>query len=200
MSEATKKDGSWGKVQPAAALPSLPGGTGSPLVGGLPSLDRTAKLYVGGKQARPDGSYCLPVKTPSGEFIDLVGDGNRKDIRNAVEAASKAAGGWGKRAAHNRAQICYYIAENLSARAAEFAARICKMTGCDETEGMREVEAAISRLFTWGAWADKYGGSIQVGDLPTMHVHTCACTGDDPLWDDHACAYMCMRRRRLSMG
>ncbi len=51
------------------------------------------------------------------------GLGNRKDIRNAVEAAHKASG-WGKATAHNRAQVLYYLAENLSARAAEFADRL----------------------------------------------------------------------------
>ena len=96
---------------------------------------------------------------PSGEFIDVVGDGNRKDIRNAVEAANKAAPGWGKRAAHNRAQIAFYIAENLAVhappfrslhthchdhehdqdsypqvRATEFARRISAMTGKAEEQ------------------------------------------------------------------
>ena len=77
--------------------------------------------------------------------ITVVGDGNRKDIRNAVEAASKAQGGWGKRAAHNRAQICFYIAENLEIRRAEFASRIAKMTGQAEKVAVAEVDAAIAR-------------------------------------------------------
>ena len=76
---------------------------------------------------------------PSGEFIDVVGDGNRKDIRNAVEAANKAAPGWGKRAAHNRAQIAFYIAEHdqdsyPQVRATEFARRISAMTGKAEEQ------------------------------------------------------------------
>ena len=58
----------------------------------------------------------------------MSGLGNRKDIRNAVEAAH-AAKGWGKATGHTRAQILYYIAENLSARAAEFAARLRDLTG-----------------------------------------------------------------------
>jgi len=127
----------------------------------VPTIDRTAKMYIDGKQARPDAPYSVPVKTPAGVLIDVVGDGNRKDIRNAVEAANKAAPGWGKRAAHNRAQICFYIAENLEIRKAEFASRIAKMTGASDKEATKEVDAAISRLFTWAAWADKYGGSVQ---------------------------------------
>jgi hypothetical protein len=46
----------------------------------------------------------------TGRVLGQVSDGNRKDVRNAVEAAHKAAPGWGKRAAHNRAQIVYYMA------------------------------------------------------------------------------------------
>ena len=93
-----------------------------------PAVDRTAKLFIGGKQARPDGNYSRTVLSPTGKLLGEVGEGNRKDIRNAV-AAARGAEGWSKATAHNRAQILYYLAENLSARAAEFAARIAAMTG-----------------------------------------------------------------------
>ena len=91
----------------------------------LPPIDRTAKLYIGGKQARPDGGYSLPGRGPDGELVGEVGDGNRKDIRNAVEAAHKASAG-AEATAHNRAQMLYYIAENLAARADEFARRLAR--------------------------------------------------------------------------
>jgi aldehyde dehydrogenase (NAD+) len=86
-------------------------------------------------------------------------EGNRKDIRNAVEAAH-AAKGWNRSTGHNRAQILYYIAENLSTRAGEFAARIDAMTGCGRKAARQEVDTAIARLFTYGAWADKYDGAV----------------------------------------
>ena len=120
-------------------------------------LDRTAKLFIGGKQARPDGGYSTAVWSPKGRLLGHVGLGNRKDIRNAVEAA-QAAKSWAKTTAHARAQILYYIAENLSARATEFATRIQDMTG---KSGTAEVEAAISTLFTYAAWADKYDGAVK---------------------------------------
>ena len=69
---------------------------------------------------------------------------------------------WGKRAAHNRAQIVYYIAENLELRHDEVAARISAMTGREMADCKREVDLAIQRLFYWGAYADKYGGTVQV--------------------------------------
>ena len=124
---------------------------------GGPLVDRTAKLYIGGKQARPDSGYSTRVSGAEGRVLGEVGEGNRKDIRNAVEAAHAALGGWSKATGHNRAQILYYIAENLAARADEFAARISSLTGED---GHAEVEACVQRLFTYGAWADKYDGLV----------------------------------------
>ena len=69
---------------------------------------------------------------------------------------------WGKRAAHNRAQIVYYMAENLELRHDEFSKRLCDMTGCSLEEAKKEVDTTIQRLFYWGAYADKYGGTVQV--------------------------------------
>ena len=126
----------------------------SPEVAGL---DRTAKLFIGGKQARPDGGYSKAVFSPKGKLLGHVGLGNRKDIRNAVEAAH-AAKGWARTTAHTRAQILFYVAENLSARAAEFAGRLRDLTG---RNGAEEVEASIQRLFTYAAWADKFDGAVK---------------------------------------
>lgn len=124
-----------------------------------PTIDRTAKLFVGGKQARPDGNYSRAVLSPKSKHIADVGEGNRKDIRNAVAAASSASS-WGSKTAHNRSQILYYMAENLDGRATEFAARISAMTGASAADAKREVEVSVSRLFTYGAWADKYEGTV----------------------------------------
>jgi aldehyde dehydrogenase (NAD+) len=132
------------------------------------AVDRTAKLYIGGKQARPDGAYSRAIAGANGEFLADVGEGNRKDIRNAVEAAHKASG-WAKATAHNRAQVLYYIAENLAVRADEFAARIAAQTG--SKDAAREVQASIERLFYWAAWADKYDGQAH---QPPMHGITVA--------------------------
>ncbi len=126
----------------------------------LPPIDRTPKLFIGGRQVRPDGGYTRPIVGQKGDVVGEVGEGNRKDIRNAVEAAHKAWAGWVRTTGHLRAQILYYVAENLSARAEEFAARIDLMTGGGTRAAGREVEASISRLFTYAAWADKYDGAV----------------------------------------
>ena len=120
-------------------------------------IDRTAKLYIGGKQARPDGGYSRPVFNKSGTLAGHVSLANRKDVRNAVEAA-RGAGAWSKTTGHLRAQILFYIAENLSARAEEFAARLNALRG--GTTGAGEVEASIQRLFSYAAWSDKFDGQI----------------------------------------
>ena len=126
----------------------------------LPPIDRTPKLFIGGKQARPDQGYTRRIVSLSGEIVGESPEGNRKDIRNAVEAAHAAAGKWARTTGHNRGQILFYIAENLSVRADEFANRIDAMTDCGARLARMEVDASVSRLFTYAAWADKYDGAV----------------------------------------
>ncbi len=121
--------------------------------------DRTAKLYIGGKQARPDSGYSYAVLDPAGREVGLAGLGNRKDIRNAVEAAAKAAS-WGAATAHNRAQVLYYVAENLAARADEFTRRLSAMTGASARAAKSEVDASIRRAFVYAGYADKFDGAV----------------------------------------
>ena len=132
----------------AATTPTFPVSP-VPFPEGLPPIDRTYKLFIGGKQVRPDQGYSRKIAGPDGRVLGEVGEGNRKDIRNAVEAAH-AAEGWGRGSGHTRAQILYIIAENLATRAQEFADRV----------GPEEVEASVARLFTYAAWADKWDGAV----------------------------------------
>jgi aldehyde dehydrogenase (NAD+) len=122
-----------------------------------PSIDRTVKLYIGGKQARPDSGYSVEVRGADGRLLGESPLGNRKDIRNAVEAARKAEA-WGKTTAHNRAQVLYYIAENLSQRTAEIGRRLAAVVG--QEQAMDEVRYGIERVFSYAAWADKFDGAI----------------------------------------
>jgi aldehyde dehydrogenase (NAD+) len=154
----------------------------------MPSIDRTPKLFVGGKQVRPDGNYSRTVLSPEGRPLGEVGEGNRKDIRNAV-AAARSAEAWARATAHNRSQILYYLAENLSARHDEFVSRIAAMTGQASENAGAEVDAAIARLFSYGAWADKYEGAVHTPPLRgvalAMHepigVVGVACPDEAPL-------------------
>src|SRR5260221_9826269 len=118
----------WFKNAPALKndLPTANGATDVAIPAS--GIDRTVKLYIGGKQARPDSGYCIPVHGSKGELLGEAPLGNRKDIRNAVEAARKAEG-WAKTTAHNRAQVLFYIAENLSQRGDEISKRLAAVVG-----------------------------------------------------------------------
>ncbi|CAM5374223.1 aldehyde dehydrogenase family protein [Frigidibacter albus] len=140
-----------------APVPAATGQTGA--------IDRTAKMYVGGRQARPDSGQSYAVMH-EGRVLGLAGLGSRKDIRNAVEAAAKA-GAWGRATAHNRAQVLYYLAENLSARAAEFAARLVEGGHRPEAAAL-EVDLSIRRAFYYAAQADKFDGAVTA--TKTAHV------------------------------
>ena len=146
-------------VAPTDAVVSPPstsaGRAGSPAT---PPIARTARLYIGGKQRRPGSASSLPVLDHEGRRLGEVGLGSREDIRNAVEAAHRAAG-WARTTAHDRARILYDIAENLAARADEFAHRIALMTGRGREAARHEVERSIRRLFAAAAWADKWEGA-----------------------------------------
>ncbi len=185
-----KKSSKWGDAVPARPAPV----NGATVNGGSFGVDRTAKMFIGGKQARPDGRYTRSVLGPDGQLVGQVGDGNRKDIRNAVEAAHTKAGMWASdrwadRSPYNRAQILYYLAENLAPRTEEFAKRIAAMTGRSEESACEEVELSISRLFSYAAWADKFGGTVQETGLRGVTVAAnepvgvigIACPDDYPL-------------------
>jgi aldehyde dehydrogenase (NAD+) len=146
------------------SAPALPAAKSSPAEGAeeetdtaIPGIDRTVKLYIGGKQARPDSGYSMPVRGRDGQSLGEVPLGNRKDIRNAVEAARKASG-WAKSTAHNRAQVLYYMAENLSQRRDEIAHRLGQAVG--EAQAAAEVNAGVERIFSYAAWADKFDGAV----------------------------------------
>jgi len=121
-------------------------------------IDRTAKLYIGGKQARPDSGYSYDVFNAKGGLLGQAGLGNRKDVRNAVEAALKASA-WGSASAHNRAQVLFFIAENLSARADEFARHLVAL-GATSKAAEHELDESLRRIFYYAAQADKFDGRI----------------------------------------
>jgi aldehyde dehydrogenase (NAD+) len=146
----------------APALPAAPATKSKPEApsaqpSAAPAIDRTVKLYIGGKQARPDSGLSMEVRGADGRLLGEAPLGNRKDIRNAVEAARKAEA-WGRATAHNRAQVLYYAAENLSQRRDEIARRLVAAVG--EKQAGAEVDLSIERIFTYAAWADKFDGTV----------------------------------------
>jgi aldehyde dehydrogenase (NAD+) len=132
-----------------------------------PGIDRTVKLFIGGKQVRPDSGYSLEIRGKKGELLGESPLGNRKDVRNAVEAARKAES-WSKTTAHNRAQVLYYIAENLSQRSEEITTRLSAAVG--KKQAAREVQKSIERLFSYAGWADKFDGAVHNPPLRNVSI------------------------------
>jgi len=120
-------------------------------------IDRTVKQYIGGKQARPDSGYSFPVYAANGDLVGEAPLGNRKDIRNAVEAA-RGAGKWAKTTAHGRAQVLYFIAENMVQRRAEIVQKLAAFVG--QEQAAIEFDYGVERTFSYAAWTDKYEGSV----------------------------------------
>lgn len=139
-------------VAARAVPPSLPPAS-------LPPVDRTAKLYIGGRQTRSDSGDSIRILDWQGYQAGFVAKGSIKDIRDCVEAARKALS-WGETTAHYRAQILYYLAENLSIRAREMVSRLETLTGMSAELALKEVDQSISRLYSAAAYADKVDGRI----------------------------------------
>ena len=123
------------------------------------SIDRTLKFYIGGKQVRPDGGHSMSTYNADGSLAAIVGSGNRKDIRNAVNAAVKAAS-WSSQSGHGRAQILYFLAENLAIRESEWIKRLETLCGVTNKQAKAEFDESLSRIFSYAAWADKYDGAV----------------------------------------
>ena len=122
-------------------------------------IDRTLKFYIGGKQVRPDGGHSIETFNANGTLAAVVGSGNRKDIRNAVNAAVKATS-WSSQSGHGRAQILYFLAENLAVRESEWIERLETLCGISNENAKAEFDESISRIFSYAAWADKYDGAV----------------------------------------
>jgi aldehyde dehydrogenase (NAD+) len=133
------------------------------------AIDRTFKNYIGGKQTRPDGGLSLPVNDARGNLAGWVACGNRKDIRDAVEAAFRGEG-WSEATTHLRSQILFYFGENLALRREEFADRLRRLTGRKAAPCRTEVDIAIARLFAYGGWADKYDGLVHTPPVRSLSL------------------------------
>ena len=124
----------------------------------LPNIDRTPKLYVGGKQKRPDGGYSFPLNSINGSFICDIAQSNRKDVRDSVEIASKISSH--KLNNFNRSQILFYLAENLQQRKKTFVDLIICLTGVSKLNAEKEFTKSCERLFYYAGMADNFEGNI----------------------------------------
>ena len=116
---------------------------------------KTPKCLVGGAFVRSEGGGVYPFHDSDGKFIANIPLCTRKDLRNAVEAAAKAAQGWAARSAYNRGQILYRLAEMLESRAAELAG-VLAFTNSSAKDALREVHTSIERVTHYAGWTDKF--------------------------------------------
>ena len=108
-------------------------------------VDKTYKIYIGGKFPRTESGRYFPLKDSADTVIANLCRGSRKDFRNAVVAARNAFGGWSGSSAYLRGQILYRIAEMLEGRSEQFVAELV-LQGLSKRKARKEVEASIDRL------------------------------------------------------
>src|SRR3974377_611657 len=97
---------------------------------------KTYKLWIGGAFVRSEsGRYDEALRDGDGRVATQVNipRASRKDVRDAVSAARKAAGPWAARTAYNRGQILYRAAEALESRGPQLA----------ELASRDEIDAAV---------------------------------------------------------
>jgi acyl-CoA reductase-like NAD-dependent aldehyde dehydrogenase len=119
------------------------------------NVNKTYKLYIGGKFPRTESGRYYAVKDSSENLIANMCLASRKDFRNAVVIARKAQTSWANATALNKGQILYRIAEMLEGRKEQFIAELI-VQGETKITAQKEVEAAIDRLVYYAGWSDKY--------------------------------------------
>ncbi len=152
---------STGGGETRASAPTIATVRTNPGTAARDNIDRTYRFLIGGKLTRPDQAGSYSVISPGGDLLAVVGEANRKDVRNAVEAARGAFPSWFESAPHLRAQILYFWAENLAVETERFVEGIAAQTGRTLDDSRKEVARSISRLFDAAAYADKFGGTVQ---------------------------------------
>jgi acyl-CoA reductase-like NAD-dependent aldehyde dehydrogenase len=118
---------------------------------------KTYKLFINGAFPRTESGRTMLVEDKKGKAVAHLCHGSRKDLRNAVVAARKAAPAWAKRSAYNRTQILYRMAEMLEGKSEEFATAIASTVTGGKSRASKEVAAAVDRLVAYAGWADKFG-------------------------------------------
>jgi acyl-CoA reductase-like NAD-dependent aldehyde dehydrogenase len=109
---------------------------------------KTYKLWIGGAFVRSESGRS----DVSGEVN--VPRGSRKDVREAVAVARKAAAPWAARTAYNRGQILYRAAEALESRRAQLIA-VLEAGSAGSAAAAAELDAAVDVLVHYAGWTDK---------------------------------------------
>jgi len=140
--------------------------------GGRLGVQKTYKLFIGGKFVRSESGRVLPAHGSDGEPIANYGRASRKDFRDAVTAARAAFAGWSKQSAYLRGQILYRAAEMLEMREGELRAELARGEGGRPAQARSEVSRAIDRLVHYAGWTDKFGAVFSsVNPVASSHFN-----------------------------
>jgi acyl-CoA reductase-like NAD-dependent aldehyde dehydrogenase len=118
---------------------------------------KTYKLYIGGAFPRSESGRSYVVSAADGTPLANAPRASRKDVRDAVRAARKAADGWAAKTAMNRGQVLYRVAELMEGRRDQFVAEVGQAEGVREPRARDLVGRAIDRWVWYAGWADKIG-------------------------------------------
>lgn len=129
---------------------------------------KTCKLYIGGAYPRSESGRTVPVADPQGRVVAHAARASRKDLRDAVEAAAKAADGWAGATPYLRGQILYRVAEFMESRREELVESIRLVEGSTAGAARKEVERSIDRMVSFAGWTDK---------MPSLLGGQCAVAG-----------------------
>ncbi len=130
-------------------------GNGENMKSGRLDVRKTYKMLIGGAFVRSESGRALDVNAPGGKWLGHVCRASRKDFRNAVVAARKAASGWSNTTPYLKGQILYRAAEMLEGRATTFR-EVLQSIGLSPAAAKTEVTQAIDLLVYYAGWADKY--------------------------------------------
>lgn len=119
-------------------------------------VQKTYKLYIGGKFVRSESGRVSPALGGNETTIANYSRASRKDFRDAVVAARAAFGGWAKQSAYLRGQILYRAAEMLELRQAELSAELARADGARRGQAEEEAALALDRLVHYAGWTDKF--------------------------------------------
>ncbi|MBA2743671.1 MAG: aldehyde dehydrogenase family protein, partial [Chthoniobacterales bacterium] len=119
-------------------------------------VQKTYKLYVGGKFVRSEGGRVAPASAADAGVIANYSGATRKDFRDATVAARAAFAGWAKQSAYLRGQILYRAAEMLEMRRGELQQELMRSNGSRTSKAEDETTLAIDRLVHYAGWTDKF--------------------------------------------
>jgi acyl-CoA reductase-like NAD-dependent aldehyde dehydrogenase len=119
-------------------------------------VQKTYKLYIGGKFVRGENGRVLPALDRNRNLLANFCRASRKDFRDAVVAARGAFPNWSKQSAYLRGQILYRAAEMLEMRRSELQNEIARADGNGKSRSSSEVTMAIDRLVHYAGWTDKF--------------------------------------------